>query len=197
MNSVEDLIKTKNWNLVIEKYSPQFLSKYLSFKEGLLLSRKILENENWDADLQEFAIALIEKIKKFHPYEWKSNWKHEAFLGYAYGILGYEHEKEFNAYQQAAQSVNPSPPEVLMRLAMSWSRPGIYPKMTKEKAIEILEDVAKKVPYTQATSCLVRLYERANQKEKAEYWNKIFKESEKKELYDRYPYLDFFKEYGW
>ena len=69
--------------------------------------------------------------------------------------------------------------------------------MTKEKAIEILENVAKKVPYTQATSCLVGLYERTNQKKKAEYWNKIFKESEKKELHDRYPYLDFFKEYGW
>ena len=128
MDGVENLIKTKNWNLIVERYSPRFLSKYLSFKEGLLLSRKILENENWDADLQEFAVSLIEEIKKFHPYEWKSNWKHEAFLGYAYGILGYEHEKEFNAYQQAAQSANLPPPEILMRLAMSWSCPPQFPE---------------------------------------------------------------------
>jgi len=138
MNSLENLIKTKNWQLVAEKHSQKFLSKHLSFKKGLLLSRKLLENENWDADLQEFAIALIEEIKKSHPYEWESNWKHEAYLGYAYDALGYEYEKVFDAYQKAAQSANPPPPEVLMRLAMSWSCPGIYPKMTKEKAIKIL-----------------------------------------------------------
>jgi len=197
MNNIEYLIKTKRWSQIVESYSPNFLSKHLSFKEGLLLSRKLLENESWDVDLQKFAVVLIEEIKKFYSQEWKSNWKHEAYRGYAYDVLGYEYEKVFEAYQKAADSASSPTPEVLMRLAMSWNCPGIYPKMTKEKATEILEDVAKKVPYMQAASCLVRLYREANQMEKAEYWKKVFKESEKKNLYDRRPYLDFFEEYGW
>ncbi|MGA8164678.1 MAG: hypothetical protein WB791_06595 [Waddliaceae bacterium] len=198
MDDLEELIKVKNWQRLVRKYSPQYLSKSLPFRESLVLSRKILENEAWDGNLQNFAVKLIEETKRSHPIEWESNWKHEAYLGYAYGILVYEPEKEFDAYQKAAKSANPPPPEVMMELTANWSYPGIYQKkMTKEKAIEILENVAGEIPYIEAVTRLAGLYEETQQEKKAVYWKKVLKESQKKKLYDRRPYLDFFNEYGW
>ncbi|NGX58060.1 MAG: hypothetical protein K940chlam3_00961 [Chlamydiae bacterium] len=196
MNRIDDLISQKKLEEIVQEYSLEELVKLLSFRKGLFLSKLLLENQKWNSNLQEFAISLIEKIKQSHPKEWDEDWRHEAYFGYAYGALGWDIEKEFDAFYMAAQkSITPTP-EILMHMAILWSYPGIdRKKMDRERAIDILERVARDIPYMEAVGCLVRLYEETKQKDKAGYWKKILLESEKQELYDRHPYLDFFEEY--
>ena len=196
MKDIEILISKKNLEDLVSNYTVEDLVKSLSFKKALILSKKLLENDEWDPNLQEYAIHLIEKIRKSHPEEWNNDWRHEAYLGYAYGALGCDIEKEFNAYSIAAKRAISPPMEISMHMALLWSYPGIYKtKMDEEKAIKILEQVANKIPYMEAVGGLVRLYEETKQSDKAAYWKEILKESEKKDLCDQYSYLDFFKDY--
>lgn len=196
MNDLEDLINKKNIEYLFNNYSVEDLVRVLPFKKAMVLSKMLLENETWDSALQEYAVNLIEKLKQRYPTEWNKDWRHEAYLGYAYSALGFDIDKEFNAYSIASKkSINP-PIEILMHMALLWSYPGIYKtKMDEERAIKILEQVANKTPYMEAVSGLIRLFEETGQVDKAEYWKKILNESEKNNICDQHLYLDFFNDY--
>jgi len=196
MENLEHLIKEKKLEQLIKIYTPEALVQSLSFTKALILSKSLLENENWDSDLQKFGIDLIEKLKQLNSLEWNKNWKHEAYLAYAYEVLGWDIEKEFDSYSLAIQKSTNPPLELAMHMALLWSYPGIYKiKMDEETAISILEKVAQKIPYMEAVGGLIRLYDATNQSAKATYWKNILTESEKKDLYDKRTYLDFFKDY--
>jgi len=202
MNNLEILIKNKDWKTLSKTYSPMFLAENLRFKKCLLLSRKLLENEQWDDELQTFAIELIKLIKKVNAKEWDADWRHDAYLGYAYDLRGWDYEEKFDTYKRAAnQAINQSfvpDPEVLMRLAMIWSYPGVYnSKINEKQAIELLENSMKKTPYIEGVSSLLLLYDETGNMKKKAHWEKILKESEKKNLHAPYAFLNFFKDYGW
>jgi len=78
MDNLKILIQKKDWKMLKEKYPPQILAENLSFAEAMLLSRELLENEDWDDDLQTFAINLIRSIKRLRNQEWNANWKYDA-----------------------------------------------------------------------------------------------------------------------
>lgn len=186
----------QRFNFLTNIYKPEDLAKALPFKKAMVLSKMLLENEKWDSDLQEYAIELIENIKQLYSREWNRDWKHEAYLGYAYGALGWDIEKEFEAYSTAVQKSATPPIEILMHMALLWSYPGIYKaKMDEERAIRIFEKVVQTIPYIEAVGALIRLYEETKQIDKAMYWKEVLKESEQKDLYDKRAYLDFFNEY--
>lgn len=177
-------------------YSVEELLKSLSFEKAMLLSKVLLENEEFDYDIQEFAIQLIEKIRHTFPNEWNKDWRHEAYLGYSYSMLGSEIEKEFDAYAAAAEKSKSPPLEIKMHMALLWSYPGIYKrKMDESIAIKILEEVAHEIPYRGAVGGLIGLYGETKQYDKIPYGEKILQDSEEKDLFDKHTYLDFFNEY--
>ncbi|MGA8164986.1 MAG: hypothetical protein WB791_08200 [Waddliaceae bacterium] len=198
MNNLEFFIKNKDWDNILKKYSQKRLAKDLSFIEGLILSRRLLEDENWDDNLQTFAIELIKSIKEVYQKEWDTDWRYDAYLGYAYDLRGWDYEEKFDAYKKAAnKSVTPDP-EVLMRLAMIWSYPGVYKsKIDEKQAIELLENAMKKKPYVEGVSCLIDLYNEIGKMQEKHYWEKVLEESKKKKLRAPYAFLNFFEEYGW
>lgn len=196
---MELFIKQKDWENLATKYSPEFVAENLTFIEALLLSRKLLENEQWDDNLQTYAIELIKSIKKVYPKEWSSDWVYSAYLGYAYDLRGWDYEDKFDAYSDAATNAASSPdPEVLMRMAMIWSYPGVYKaKINESQAIELLENSMKKNPYIEGVSCLIRLYEEIGDTRKKKYWENILIDSKAENLHAPYAFLNFFKRYGW
>jgi hypothetical protein len=195
-DDIEFFIKNKEWESLIAVYTPSNLVKKFSFKKAMFLSKLILENERWDSDMQSFAIDMIEVIKKTHPHVWVSNWKYEAYLGYAYAARGWDCDKEFDAFKRSTKLVQTPPPEILMRLALNWGCPGVYgEKITKNEAVEILENVIEKKPYVEAVSCLIKLYEETNQNEKAKRYQNILIKSKEQEIYDNFDYLDFFQDF--
>ena len=198
MNEIEPLIKNKNWTKLSKEYTPEFLAKSLNFIDAIFLSRKILEDEEWDDNLQTYAIELIKSIKNIYSKDWDKDWRHDAYLGYAYDLRGWDYEDKFNTYQRAANKSTIPDPEVMMRLAMIWSYPGIYgSKINEEQAIDILENALNNVPYIEGVSCLIDLYEEVDDTEKKNYWEKILKKSKENNLHAPYAFLDFFDEYGW
>ncbi|ADI37478.1 putative uncharacterized protein [Waddlia chondrophila 2032/99] len=193
MNDIENLMNREHLEEIVNHYSVEDLIKLLSFKKAMALSKLLLENENFDFDIQEYALNLIKKIRQVYPNKWDKDWKHEAYLGYAYGILGCDIEQEFDAYSIAAKKAVDPPLEISMHMALLWSYPGVYKlKMDEENAIKILENVASQIPYMEAVGGLIRLYEETKQVGKIAYWKEVLRESEKKNLCDRYLYLDFF-----
>lgn len=198
MNELKSLIENKDWKSLSKKISPKDLAETLNFIDALLLSRKLLEDKAWDNDLQTYAIEFIKSIKKVHSKEWDKNWRHDAYLGYAYDLRGWDYEENFDTYQRAANKSIPPDPEVLMRLAMNWSCPGVYGlKINEEQAIDLLEQALAKTPYIEGVSCLIDLYDSIGDIEKKMYWEKILKESEKNKAHSPYAFLDFFDEDGW
>ncbi len=95
MNNINQLnqhINQKEWMNISKEYASKFLAENLSFIDALILSRLLLENEDFDDTIQIFAIELIKSIKEFHKEQWEGDWRHEAYLGYAYGLPGWFHE---------------------------------------------------------------------------------------------------------
>lgn len=193
MLTLEELIKCEDWKTLSEKFSTKRLVEKLKFANALLLSKRILENEEWNDNLQTFAISLIETIKETFPVEWESDWRHEAYLGYAYDLRGWEYEKQFDAYKNALEKSDKPDPEVLMRLSINWSCPGIYKlKIDENQAIQYLEEALKVTPYVEGVSCLIDLYSSLGEKEKINYWKNILENSSRKKLHAPYAFLAFF-----
>ena len=197
MNELKISIENKDWQIITELYSPESLAKNLSFVEGVILSKKLLENEEWDDNIQTFAINLIKAIRKRHQVDWDSDWRHDAYLGYAYDLRGWDYEEQFDAYKRAANKCIIPNSEVLMRMAMNWSCPGVYKSKIDEKgAIKLLETAMQKTPYIEGVSCLADLYDEVGDIKKKEHWEKVLKQSKKNNLYAPYAFMEFFKEYG-
>lgn len=198
MNELKILIKNKDWQNIAELYTPEFLAKNLSFIDGMVLSRKLLENDEWDDNIQTTAINLINAIRKWHQVEWESDWRHDAYLGYAYDLRGWDYEEQFDTYKRAANKCLIPDSEILMRLALNWSCPGVYKSKIDEKtAIELLETAMQETPYIEGVSCLLDLYDRIGDNKKKEYWEKVQNQSENNNLRAPYAFMEFFKEYGW
>lgn len=195
MNDLEFLLNNKDWDNLPETYSPKYLAKSLSFIEGLMLSRILLENDKWDDKLQTFAIELIKSIKEVYQTEWNTDWRYDAYLGYAYDLRGWDYEEKFDAYKRAVDKSATPDPEVLMRLAMIWSYPGVYKsKINEKQAIELLENAMGKKPYVEGVSCLINLYNEVGKMKEKHYWEKVLEESKKKNLHAPYDFLNFFEE---
>ena len=58
MNNFRSLIRNKNWPSLIKSYSIDFLAEHMSFEELMVLSRGLLENEEWDDSIQTFAVTI-------------------------------------------------------------------------------------------------------------------------------------------
>lgn len=195
MSMIETDLKSLKPPEVIQRYSPKELVESLSFQRALNYSKQLLEYDVIDTDLISYSIDLIIQLKKTHSDKW--SWKHEAYLGHAYIIQGWDYDKQFDAFERAAQMSGNPPPEVLLRLAINWSCPGVYKeRMDERKAIEILEKVVKEKPLVEALTCLINLYEHVGEQDKADKLKSTLEESEHKQIYDRGPYLDFFDEYS-
>ena len=198
MNQLSQLIEQKEWMRISKQYTPKDLAENLSFVNGLILSRLLLENESFDDTIQIFAIELIKAIKELYKNEWESDWRYEAYLGYAYEFPGWYYEEQYDAYKRAFVKSGESDPEVLMRVAINWNCPGVYKqKLDEKQAIELLEKALIKKPYIEGISCLVNLYNDVGDMPQKKHWQAILEESEKKQLHAPYAFLDVFDTYGW
>ena len=76
MNKNNDIITLFNnhlWGKLANSYSPIEIAKSLSFKNGLRLAYRLLYNDAWEEQLQEYAVNLLYEIRKVHQESWKKN----------------------------------------------------------------------------------------------------------------------------
>lgn len=53
----------------------------MSFEENMRCAYQMLNDEEYDDDLYNFAVDLLQHIRKKYPQEWESDWRNDLFLG--------------------------------------------------------------------------------------------------------------------
>ena len=173
MNSINILFNKKQWEN-ISSYLPEDIIKCLGFKNGMILAYKLLYNDNWDEDLQEFAVKLLYILKITCSEEWNSNWRNEAFLGQACDIT-LRYDERYEAYKQAFEKSLKPPPELLIELARCCYCPG-SPPISYEQSLELLKQSIIEHPYKQAASLLKSIYSSQKDLENEKYWSEMLEQ---------------------
>ncbi len=152
-------------------YSPSTLINSLEFNEALLIACDMLNNEEWDEPLQEYAANILEELRKKYPEKWNANWKYDAFLGYAYHVT-LKYEERYAAYKRAFNKISPPPPQLLVAIARCCIAPG-KPPITEEDAIALVKQAIQTKPYVEAVELLKGLYKSIGNGKEQQYWGKI------------------------
>lgn len=151
--------------------SPSDLVDTLRFDEALRLACDMLNNEEWDESLQEYATSILEELRKKYPKKWNDNWKYDALLGYAYHII-LKYDERYAAYKRAFNKIQPTPPQLLVALARCCVAPG-KPPITEGEAISLIKEAIATVPYIEAIELLRGLYKSTGNVKEQLYWEKF------------------------
>lgn len=136
--------------------TPQILLEILKFDISLKIALDMLNNDEWDESLQEYATTLLEEIRYEYSEKWNSSWKYDALLGYAYNIT-LKYDERYEALNRAFNKIHPQPPELLVAMARCCIAPG-KPPISNEEAISLLKQATKTIPYIVGIEFLRGLY---------------------------------------
>ena len=166
---------------ISDSCNPRNFASNLEFQEGLVLAKEMLDNDEWDQELQEYAVKLLEEIRKNYQKEWNSSWKFDAFLGYAYHII-LKYDERFAAYKRAFEKVSSPPPQLLVAMARCCWAPGI-PPITEEESISLVKQALLEKPYYEAFSLLRGLYKSIGNTIEEAYCEDVLKNMKGKEIH--------------
>lgn len=188
MNFLYHQISQKNWHSINGLYTPIVLAKNLSFKEGMFLAYSMLLNEEREDDIRDFATELLQEIRLAHPTDWLSDWRNEIFLGDACYIT-MKYDERYEAYRRAYKQTNTPPPFLLISLAscyLSPSRP-----ITIDEAENLAKYALKKELSIEGVVLLRGIYAEKEDKANFEYWDKMLKEVEEKQIHSQNEWPNF------
>jgi hypothetical protein len=169
--NISDLFNKNLWEQIANEFSPENVAKTLTFKDALRVAYRLLYNDQWNEDLQYYAIDLLNVIRNVYPNEWNSNWQYDALLGLACRITN-RYDEKYEAYKRAFDKANPKPARLLIELARCCDCPGT-PPISYEKAIALLNEVLKKHMYGDAVGLISSVYSLKNDEENKVYWSEI------------------------
>lgn len=179
MNSKIDIAKyltASAWKGLVQLYPPIELVQLLSFKDALCAAYRMLCNEDWDEDLQEYAISFLYEIRRAYTKEWNSSWQYDALIGYACDIR-YRHEERYEAYKRAFDRAVDPPPGLLIEFARCSICPG-PPPIPYDQAIGLVMRALQRGPYADGIGLLCNLYSFKWDTQMEEYWRKILEKSD-------------------
>jgi hypothetical protein len=179
MNSKIDIteyLTASSWRRLVQLYTPSKLAQLLSFKDALCAAYRMLCNEDWDEDLQEYAISFLYEIRRVYSNEWDSCWQYDALIGYACTIR-YRHEERYEAYKRAFDRAVEPPPGLLIEFARCSICPG-SPPIPYDQAIGLVMRALQSGPYADAIGLLCNLYSFKWDTQMEEYWRKVLEKSD-------------------
>lgn len=180
MNNISHLIFKSDWQTIANHYSPKSLAKGLSFKDGRLLAYKMLFNEERDDDLRDYATELLERIRQSYPKEWSEDWKNDVFLGDAF-YMTMKYDERHEAYKRAYEKLIDPPPALLISLASCYLSPGS--PITLEQAENLAKKALEEEMSIEGVILLRGIYAEKKDQAKFDYWDKILKELEEKQIH--------------
>lgn len=175
-NRIIDLFNHKNWEQIASSYPVDEVVKSISFNDNLRLAYRLLYNDKWEEDPQQYAVELLYEIRKTFPEEWRTSWQHDAFLGMACDITS-RFDERYLAYKAAFEKVRPAPPELLIELASCFVAPG-DPLITRDEALVLLKQAIKVHPYTDAIGLICKIYWEKKDYEQEAYWKDMLQRLE-------------------
>lgn len=164
------------WRRLVQFYIPSELVQLLNFKDALCAAYRMLCNEDWDENLQEYAIIFLYEIRKVHSKEWDSSWQYDALIGYACEIR-YRHEERYEAYKRTFDRAVDPPPGLLIEFARCSICPG-SPPISYDQAIDLVMRALQSGPYADGIGLLCGLYTLKHDMQMEEYWRKILEKSD-------------------
>lgn len=188
MNKISNLIIERNWHTIANQYTPKVLAESLPFKEGRALAYKMLFNEERDDSLRVYATELLQKIQQTHPIEWSLDWRNDVFLGDAC-YMTMKYDERYQAYKRAYEKANPPPPSLLILLAGCYLLPK--PPITLDEAESLTKKALEKEMSIEGVILLRGIYFEKKDQAKFEYWDKVSKEIEEKNIHTQNTWPDF------
>ncbi len=173
---MNELIQEKRWQELTSNFTPEDIVRDLPFLTSINLVYSLLYNKEWDENIQEFSVRLLEAIKNSHPKEWASSWQYDAFLGLAYDIILKYNERYEALLKALAKTKNP-PPQLLIAIASCSLCPG-RPPISYEEAIKYLEIALKDYLYVDGVSLMRAIYALKKDKNNEKHWSEILKKIE-------------------
>lgn len=185
MENLQALIKEHNWSLISKKWNPQLIVEKLSYEECMYLAYHMLVNKQADDDLINFAVDLLQAIRKKYLQNWESDWRNDLFLGDACHIA-MRFDERYEAYKRASLKFNPLnlPPTLLVSLARCYSAPGV-PPISIAEAEKLARAAVEKEISTETVALIRGICKTQGRDKEYFYWNKVLEELEKKGPYIR------------
>ena len=173
---IAEYLTASEWRRLAQLYTPRDLARTLSFKDALCAAYRMLCNEDWDENLQEYAINFLYEIRKVYSSEWNSSWQYDAFIGYAC-LIRYRHEERYMAYKRAFNKAEDPPPRLLIELARCSICPG-SPPIPYNQAIDLVMRALQGGPYVDGIGLLCNLYFSKGDTQMEEHWSDVLKKSD-------------------
>ena len=82
MNKIYEMFHEGLYDQIIT-YTPENVAKTLLFLDNIRLAYRLLYNNDWNNDLQEYSLKLFKATRDLYPNEWNANWEYNALLGIA------------------------------------------------------------------------------------------------------------------
>lgn len=188
MNEFVELIKLINsekWVEISQNYTPEEIAKILKFKKAIKFAHELFI-EGLPFGLQEYAIEVLEHIRKKHSEDWNSHWIYDAYLGFIYDFYC-DYDNRYLATIRAKEKISGAmPAELLVQLARCSEGPGI-PPVSLDEAIEYLKEAIKDYPYVNAVGLLSYYYKEKNDLANYESWHKMWKDLKEKKFRETPP----------
>lgn len=182
IDKISDSIKKLDLHTIVRQYTPKVLADNLSFDEGRILAYKLSCNEELDNDLRYYATELLQELRQIYPNEWSADWKNDVFLGDAC-YLTMKEEERYEAYKRAYEKARPPPPSLLLSLAGCYH--SCKPTITVDEAEKLVLSALEQEMSLRGIVLLRGIYARKNDQVKFDYWDKIFREVEQKNLHSK------------
>ena len=157
--------------------NPEDIPQQFSFKDSLRIAYRLMYNDDWDHDLQDYAVELLCAIKEFHTAEWNNSWEYDALLGLACDVTGHKHDERFLAYKAAYDKAATPPPGLLISLARCVICPG-DPPLSCDEAIALVLQAIQLIPYRDGVSFLSYLYSKKQDETQKEKYAAIAREQD-------------------
>ena len=168
--------------------------KSLSFKDGIILAYRMLHNKQNDKEIQRKAISILGGMQKYYPEEWRSSWKFEFLLGYAYDFICCNElrdelhfktrcETRLATHRRASENVTPIPPSLLVHIAKCYDPLGKSP-IGRGEAQGYLEEALEIEPTIEGAFLICKIFEeKKDLVQEAVYWKEVLEKAQKENLH--------------
>jgi len=197
--SIEKIITSKRWDLLVKQSLPVNISDIYSFENSMqiieelfIASSEVVATDGFLADqMRDYCVNLMIILRAKFPGPWKADWKNEAFLGMLCGLV-FREEEAFKYIQNAYHQLDDPPQSLLLAYISAGSGPNHFlePKNIDELSKKAIK---KGITYESALHMASLAYEKGEQKQKIE-WEKKAMEAEKKNLHTPTITPDVFEE---
>lgn len=181
MLDYNELIKITDWNMIMHSYDVYSIADVVPFREAITLAYRMLYNKSWDEEIQNYAVELLYAIRKKYTEQWNACWKLDVLLGMACNIT-LRYDERYLAYKSACDKISPAPPSLLVLLANCYDSPG-DPPISRKEAKDLLLEALNIEKTIEGVELMKYICDLEKKWDEVEYWNKILKEVEQKDLH--------------